>query len=65
MRAFALGFGALLALTAAFVACSSAPDDYCDTPGVCVYADGAAPDVKKDSSDAAAKDGTTADATSD
>lgn len=43
--AFALGV---------IAACSEAPGDYCDTPGVCTLPDGAVPDAKKDASDASA-----------
>ena len=46
-------------------ACSEAPGDYCDTPGVCTLPDGAVPDVKKDANDAAAEAAPADGATSD
>jgi hypothetical protein len=48
-----LALVALAAAAGALGACSEAPGDYCDTPGVCTLPDGAVPDVKKDASDAA------------
>jgi len=32
----------------ALAACSEAPGDYCDTPGVCTLPDGMVPDAKAD-----------------
>ncbi|CAN5595282.1 hypothetical protein BH09MYX1_BH09MYX1_53510 [soil metagenome] len=57
MRLLALAVATALAI-GAFAGCSEAPDDYCDTQGVCTLPDGAIPDVKKD-----VNDGGTADAT--
>ncbi len=65
MRLLALAALAALASSVAVLACSEAPGDYCDTPGVCTLPDGAVPDVKKDANDAspeaAPADGATSD----
>lgn len=53
MRVWALALTVVIAVGAGLAACSDAPDDYCDTPGVCTLPDGAVPDVKKDATDAA------------
>lgn len=60
MRAVVLVLAVVAAAAAGLAACSEAPDDYCDTPGVCTLPDGAVPDVKKDTNDAAPVDVVTA-----
>lgn len=52
MRAWLAAIVALSSVALPLVACSEAPGDYCDTPGVCTLPDGAVPDVKKDATDA-------------